>query len=152
MLPRESLSSPLTASENQRDRPLPDQVLMWAYVRSLQCAQLCAVSIHCVFPVLHCLSSFFWKPTQKWTFLLQASNAKVKSLNSLVTHGQVSHHLFALKTKIVSCWCFIGQQLHYWAAFSPAHMHASIFSASPPYHGKKEQRHGCASSERKFID
>lgn len=153
MLPREGLSSPLTASENQGDRPLPDQLPRGPVLESTLCSALCCLhSLYVLWSPLWSL--FFWRSTQKRTFLLQARNAKVKSLNSLVTHRQVSHHVFALKTKKVSCWGFIGQRLHRGSAFSPARMRVSVFSGPPPphYHGKKEQRRECASSERKFID
>lgn len=132
MLPRESLSSSLIASENQGGQAASRPAAHVGLCRKpTVCSALCWLHSLCV-PCSPLSSLFFWKSTQKRTFLLQARNAKVKSLNSLVTHRQVSHHLFALKTKRVSCWCFTGQRLHA-GQLSPRHacMRVCVFSLAP---------------------
>lgn len=152
MLPRESLSSSLIASENQGGQAASRPAAHVGLCRKpTVCSTLCWLHSLCV-PCSPLSSLFFWKSTQKRTFLLQARYAKVKSLNSLVTHRQVSHHLFALKTKRVSCWCFTGQRLHA-GQLSPRHacMRVCVCFLWPHYH-EKEQCCGCVSSERKFID
>lgn len=150
MLPREGLSSPLTASENQGDRLLPDQLLMWA------CVGVHSVLSSVLAPFIVCsLVS-----TVKLVLLEAHPKADIPP-SSQKCKGQVIKFTGHTQASLTSSFCpenkksiLLGLQ---WATASPGisfllSTHARERFLCPHYRGKKEQRRGCASSERKFID